>query len=206
MFATILRMESSERVWIYVFSLVAVINGLGIVRLLGGLSEYIRKQKAVDIQHYWVYTLFAVFQLLLHLLFWWSVIGLHKAGDLNFLSYLYLLIGPTLLFLGTSLLVPATQIESLNLRSEYYGIRKTYFSILIAFWLWTIFVWPVFGHSFAPTAPLIVAFLLISLTLRMTDRPRVHATLVIANYAIYLVFIVLYATHLGELGRRIAEQ
>ena len=199
-------MESIERVWIYVFSLVAVINGLGIIRLLGGLSEYIKKQKALDIQHYWVYTLFAGFQLLLHLLFWWSVIGLHKAADLNFLSYLYLLIGPTLLFLGTSLLVPAAQIESLNLRSEYYGIRKTYFSILIAFWLWTIFVWPVFGHSFAPTAPLIVAFLLISLTLRITDRPWVHATLVIANYAIYLVFIMLYATHLGELGRRIAEQ
>ena len=201
-----LCMESEERTWIFVISLVAVINGLGIVRLLGGLSEYLRKQNTLNIQHYWVYTSFVVFQLLLHLLFWWSIIGLHKAGNLNFLSYLYLLIGPTLLFLGTTLLVPAVKIESLNLRSEYYSYRKTYFSILTVFWLWAIFVWPVFGHSFAPTLPLLIAFLLIALILRITDHPRVHATLVIANYAIYLVFIMLYATHLGELGRRIAEQ
>ena len=201
-----LRMESEERTWIFVISLVAVINGLGIVRLLGGLSEYLRKQNTLNIQHYWVYTLFVVFQLLLHLLFWWSIIGLHKAGNLNFISYLYLLIGPTLLFLGTSLLIPDAKVESLNLRTEYYGVRKTYFSILMAFWLWAIFVWPVFGHSFAPTVPLLIAFSLIALALRITDQPRVHATLIIANYAIYLVFIALYATHLGELGRRIAEQ
>ena len=201
-----LPMESEERTWIFVISLVAVINGLGIVRLLSGLSEYLRNQKSLNIQHYWVYTLYVGFQLLMHLLLWWSIVGLHKAGNLNFLSYLYLLIGPTLLFLGTTLLVPAVKIESLNFRSEYYGYRKTYFSILTVFWLWAIFVWPVFGHSFAPTVPLLIAFFLIALTLRITDHPRVHATLVIANYAIYLVFIMLYATHLGELGRRIAEQ
>jgi len=199
-------MESEERIWIYVISLVAVINGLGIVRVLVGLSEFLRNQQKFIARQYWVYTLFVVFQLLMHFLFWWSIVGLHKAANLNFLSYLYLLIGPTLLFLGTSLLVPAAKVESLNFRSEYYGVRTTYFSILIAFWLWTIFVWPVFGHSFAPTVPLLVAFLLIALILRITDHPRVHATLVIANYAIYLVFIALYTTRLGELGRRIAEQ
>jgi hypothetical protein len=199
-------MESEERIWIYVISLVAVINGLGIVRVLVGLSEYLRDQQKFIARQYWVYTLFVVFQLLLHFLFWWSIVGLHKAANLNFLSYLYLLIGPTLLFLGTSLLVPAAKVESLNFRSEYYGVRKTYFSILIAFWLWAIFVWPVFGHTFAPTVPLLIAFFLIALILRITDHPGVHATLVIANYAIYLVFIALYATRLGELGRRIAEQ
>jgi len=199
-------METAARTWIFVISLVAVINGLGIVRVLGGMGEYLRNQKSLNIQHYWVYTLFVVFQLLLHVLFWWSIVGLHKAGNLNFLSYLYLLIGPTLLYLGTTLLVPSVKVESLDLRSEYYGVRKTYFSLLIAFWLWAIFVWPVFGHSFAPTVPLLIAFCLISLTLRITDQPKVHAALIIANYAIYLVFIMLYATHLGELGRTIADQ
>jgi hypothetical protein len=199
-------MESAERTWIYIFSLVAVINGLGVIRLLGVLSEFLRKQKTLNIQHYWVYSSFTVFQLLLHLLLWWSVVGLHKAGNLNFLSYVYLLIGPTLLYLGTTLLVPAEKVESLDLRSEYYGVRKTYFSLLTAFWLWVIFIWPVFGHAFAPPVPLHIAFLLIALTLRITDKHWVHETLIIANYAVFLVFIVLYATHLGELGRRIAEQ
>lgn len=199
-------MESIDRTWVFVISLVAVINGLGIVRLLGGLSEYLRQRQTLDVQHYWVYTSYVVFQLLLHLLFWWSIIGLHKVGNLNFLSYLYLLIGPTLLYLGTTLLIPQEKVELIDLRVEYYSVRKTYFSILTAFWLWVVFVWPVFGQSFAPTVPLVVAYLLIALTLRITDRARIHATLIIANYAIYIIFVILYATHLDELGRMIAEQ
>jgi len=198
-------MESVTTTWKFVISLVAVINGLGIVRLLMGLSDYIKYHKALNIQHYWVYTLIILFQLILHLLLWWTVIGLHQLGDLNYLSYLYLLIGPTLLFLGTSFVVPDCKVESLDLRSEYYSIRKTYFTSLAAFYLWAIFVWPVLGHSFAPTVPMIIIFFLIALTLRITDRPKIHATLVIANYAIYMAFIVLYATHLSELGRTIAE-
>ena len=192
--------------WKFVLALVAVINGLGVVRLLGSLGVYLRNRATLNIQHYWVYTLSVVFQVLLHFLFWWSIIGLHKAGNLNFLSYMYLFIGPTLLFLGTSILVPEIKGEAHNLRSEYYGFRKTFFSIMSAFWLWTIFVWPVFGHSFAPTVPLIIVFFLIALILRFTDKPKIHAALIIANYAIYTVFIVLFATHLGEFSHRMAEQ
>ena len=61
-------MESEERTWIFIISLVAVINGLGIVRLLGALSEYLSRKKTLIIQHYWIYTSFVIFQLLLHLL------------------------------------------------------------------------------------------------------------------------------------------
>ncbi len=198
-------MESVTGTWRFVISLVAVINGLGIVRLLTALAEYLKHHKTLNFKHYWVYTLLLVFQLLLHLLVWWSIIGLYQLGDINFLSYLYLLIGPTLLYLGTSFMVPDSETESLNLRAEYYNIRKTYFSLLTAFFLWSIFVWPAFGHSFAPTVPLLVVFLLIALTMRITDQPKIHATLIIANYAIYLVFIVLFSTHIGEFGRWITE-
>ena len=201
-------MEPIDRTWVFVISLVAVINGLGIVRLLTGLSDYLKNHttlKTLNIQHYWVYTLLIVFQLLIHLLLWWSLIGLYKVGNLNFLSYLYLLIGPSLLYLGTSILIPDTKIDSINLRSEYYSIRKTYYSILSAFYLWVVFIWPVFGHSFAPTAPLVCIFLLIALTLRVTDQPKIHAALIIANYAVYITFIIMFVIHLSELGQKIAE-
>jgi len=199
------RMESITDAWRFVISLVAVINGLGIVRLLASLTDYLKNNKTFNFKHYWVYTLLLVFQVLLHLLLWWSIIGLHQLGNINFLSYLYLLIGPTLLYLGTSFMVPDCDTESLNFRTEYYKIRKTCFSFLTAFFFWTIFVWPVFGHSFPITAPLLIIFFLIALTMRITDQPKIHATLIIANYAIYLIFIVLFSTHLGELGGWIAE-
>ncbi|MDX2503654.1 MAG: hypothetical protein QNL62_04145, partial [Gammaproteobacteria bacterium] len=191
-------MEIEEQsYWIYIISLVAVINGLGIVRLLTALSEYIKKRTNLNIQYYWVYTLSIVFQLLMHLLIWWLFVGLHKIGNLNFLSYLYMLIGPALLFLSTTLMIPDIKDESINLRSEYYSIRKVFFSLLATFYLWAIFIWPVLGYSFAPTVPLLIVFFLIALTLSITDRPKIHATLIIANYAVYIAFIVLFATHLS---------
>jgi hypothetical protein len=199
-------METIEpRYWIFIIALVAVINGLGIVRLLVGLSDYIKKRTNLNIKYYWIHTSYILFQLLVHLLFWWSVVGLHKMASLNFLNYLYLLIGPTLLFLSTTLLIPDIKDKPISLRSEYYSIRKPFFSLMTAFYLWAIFVWPVFGHSFAPTAPLLIVFLLIALTGSITDRHKIHAALVIANYAVYMTFIALFAIQLGEFGNQIAE-
>ena len=196
-------MENTNNIWPFVIALAAVVNGLGIVRLIGGLGEYLKNYSTLNIQHYWVYTLLTVFQLLAHLLLWWSILGLRAAGNINFLSYLYLLIGPTLLYLGTSLLIPDIKEKSIDLRAEYYKFRKAFFSIYIAFWLWGIFVWPVFGHSFAPTVPLIAVWLIISVILRITDNPKIHATLVTANCIVYVAFIVIYAMQLGEVGRTV---
>ena len=195
---------STERFWIFVLSMVAVINGLGIVRLLTALSDGLRKREEFSIQYYWVHTLYLIFQLLMHLLIWWAIVGLHKIGILNFLSYLYILVGPTLLFLATTLMIPDVKADSVDLCAEYYGMRKVYFSLMAGFFLWAIFVWPVFGHGFAPTVPLITAFLVVALISVVTDNPRIHAVMIVVNLAVYMAFIVLYATHLGELGHSIA--
>ena len=196
-------MEHTGDIWGYIIALTAVINGLGIVHLISGLGEYLKHHTTLKIRSYWVYTLLAVFQLLVHLLIWWSIIGLRFAGSINFLSYLYLLAGPTLLFLGTSLIVPDIKNKSIDLRTQYYILRKKFYSILTVFWLWGIFVWPVFGHPFAPTVPLITIWLLISLVLRFTDNPKAHAILVTANFVIYAAFIAMFAMQLGEVGRRV---
>ncbi len=202
-FYTILHMEETKNIWPFVIALAAVVNGLGIVHLLGGLSAYLKNYTILNVRHYWVYTLAAIFQLLAHLLLWWSILGLRSAGNINFLSYLYLLIGPTLLYLATSIMIPDIKDETLDLRAEYYRFRKVFFSILTAFWLWAIFVWPVFGHSFAPTVPLISAWLVIAIILRITDGPKVHAILVTSNCVIYAVFIAVFAMQLGEVGRTV---
>ncbi len=197
------HMEESKHIWPFVIALAAVVNGLGIVRLLGGLSEYLRNYSTLSIRYYWVYSLLTIFQLLAHLLLWWSILGLQNAGSINFLSYLYLLAGPTLLFLSSSIMIPEVKDENIDLRAEYYRFRKMFFSILTVFWLWAIFVWPVFGHSFAPTVSLICIWLVISIILRITDNPKVHATLVVSNCVVYAAFIILFAMQLGEVGRTV---
>lgn len=196
-------MEQSRDIWPFIIALIAVLNGLGIVRLLGGVGEYLKNYSTLNLQHYWVYTLLAIFQLLSHLLLWWSILSIPVDANINFLSYLYLLLGPTLLYLSTILIIPDIKDKSIDLRSEYYNFRKTFFSILTGFWLWVIFVWPVFGYPFAPTVPLIIVWLLISLILRLTDNPKVNATLVTANCVVYAIFIVIFAMRQGEVARTI---
>ena len=198
-------MESVKDIWAFVIALAAVINGLGVVRLISGLGEYLKKRSTLNIQHYWVYSLLVGFQLLAHLLLWWSIIGLKAAGNINFLSYLYLLIGPTLLYLATCLVIPDPKDTVINLRAEYYSFRKVFFSTLTIFFLWSIFIWPVFGQSFAPTVPLIILWLLTSTVLSVTDNHKTHAVLVPANFVIFVVFVAIFAMQLGEVGRDIVK-
>lgn len=199
-------MEVKIDVWPFILALAAVVNGLGIVRLLTVIAEYLRKYASLNIQHYSVYTMVVLFQLFVHLLFWWSAIGLRAAGDINFLIYLYLLTGPTMLYLGTSLILPELGKESNDMRSMYYGFHKAYFTILAVFMLWAIFLWPVFGHSFPPTLPLLIASLIIALILRMTANPKVHAALMIANLSIYAFVIAVFAMNMGGVARIMIQE
>ena len=199
-------MQLTENIWSFVITLAAVINGLGIVLLISGIGDYLKNHSRVNIQHYWVYTLLAVFQLLAHLLLWWSILGVVTTVDyVNFLVYLYLLIGPALLYLGTSLIIPDLKDKSIDLRTEYFHFRKTFYSIMTAFWLWVISIWPAFGYQFPPTTPLLTAWLLISLILRLTDNRKAHAVLVTANLVIYATYIVIFAMQIGEVSRRVVE-
>ena len=82
-------MDVSITAFTYIISLSAVINGLGIVHLLSGFSEFLRSKDRVEINHYWVFSLWAALQFLLHVLLWWSMWGVRGVGDINFLAYLY---------------------------------------------------------------------------------------------------------------------
>ena len=143
----------------------------------------------------------AIFQLLTHALVWWSILGLKSAGSINFLSYLYLILGPTLLFLATSMLVPDVDNDRLNIRADYYRVRRTYYSVLAAFWTWAIFIWPVFGYPFPPTVPFISLWLGLTLLLLFTDNPRIHAFGVACFFLVFVAFVALLAMQLGQVGR-----
>ena len=195
------RMEMSKQVWTFVVALAAVVNGMGIVRLIGGAAEYLKNRQRLDVTHYWPYSLMVLFQLMAHALLWWSVLGLKAASGLNFLSYLYLILGPTLLFIATSLLIPSSSDSRIDLRAEYFMHRSSYYSTLSLFWLWAIFLWPVFGYSFAPTVPLILVWLGISIASRVTASPMAHSILVVGNCMVFVYFVVRFAMELGTVGK-----
>ena len=72
-------MEFTPNMFMFIVALVSVINGLGIVRIIGGLGEYLNLRNSMDISFYGVHSVLLVFQLLTHVLLWWSLIGLRDA-------------------------------------------------------------------------------------------------------------------------------
>ena len=190
-------MDFDYRAFIFIISLAAVINGLGIVRLLGAFAEYLRKQQQVEISKYWVFELCALFQFLLHILLWWTLWIVRDIEHFNLLQYLYLLSGPIILYLATSLLVPDVDDGGIDLRMHYYRMRQLFFTVMSLFWLWAIFSWPVIKGMVAPTLPILGTYLGISLVLRFTDKPGVHAVLVVAGWLVLIVFVALFGMQLG---------
>ena len=185
------------RAFAYIITLAAVVNGLGIVRWLTAFSEYVRRKASLEIQHHWEFNLLAGYQFMLHILMWWTLWGVRDATGFNFLTYVYLLTGPVLLFLGTSLLTPSIDSETVDVRSHFLVVRPTYSTVLALGWLWAILAGPILRGSFSPTAPLLTLFLAAALVLRTTENPRVHGIVVVVNWLLVAIFVALYAMQLG---------
>ena len=182
----------------FIVALAAVVNGMGIVRILTGVAEYVRRQAKVDVITHWVFILWVAFQFLLHLLLWWSMWGLQAAENFAFLHLLFVLLAPILLYLGSSLLIPDVDEEPLDLRKHYYAIRKSYFNVAALLWLWAILQVPVFTGALSPTMPIWVGMLAMAVILRVTAAPKVHAALSIASWALISIYTAGFALQLGQ--------
>jgi hypothetical protein len=190
-------MPTDYQSFAFVITLAAVVNGLGIVRWLSGFAEYLRRRQSVQVTHCWVFTLSAGYQFLLHILFWWTLYSLRGAATINFLSFLYLLTGPILLFIGTAILLPDFDDESSDLRKHFLSSRTTYSTVLVLLWLWAIFSSPILRGFFSPTLPLLTAFLASALVLRISANPRIHSVVAVVNLVLLVSFIALYFMQLG---------
>ena len=105
--------------FVFIIALAGVVNGLGIVRWLTGFTEFLKSRNSNQVPLYWVFVLAACFQFLLHILFWWSLWSMRGSATISFLSYLYLLSGPVLLFVGTALLMPNVETDEIDLKTHY---------------------------------------------------------------------------------------
>jgi len=181
----------------FIFTLAAVVNGLGIVRWLTALAEYLRRKDTLQVANYRVFLLFAVFQFILHVLLWLSLWGIRAVETFDFIDYLYLLTGPVLLFLSSSLLIPDATDGQVNLQSHFTNVRGPYATVLALAWAWTLFLWPVFKGVIPPSMPAHAAFLFLAIALRFTPGNKGQALIGIANWVVLVVFVSLFAMELG---------
>lgn len=181
----------------FIISLAAVVNGLGIVRWVTGFAEYLRQRNTLNVRHFWVMGLFGGIQFLLHILMWWSLWGVRGTTEINFLMYLYLLAGPMLLYLGTSVLAPGFDDDCIDMRAHYTAIRTTYSSVIALLWIWAILLGLVLRGEFAPTTPIYVLFLAAALAQRIFASPKIQGIIAVVNWVLLIVFVGSYALQLG---------
>jgi hypothetical protein len=96
--------------------LVSIVLALGVAQLLSGASEFVRSSRVYLGHSFWVLALFLV-----HVQLWWAMWDLHDRASWTFLTFLYLLLGPTLLFFATNLLLPRTATESMDWESHFFA-------------------------------------------------------------------------------------
>lgn len=185
------------RAFAYIVTLAAVVNGLGIVRWLSAFAEYLKRKQSLNIQHYWIFNLQASYQFLLHIIMWWMLWGLRDSTSFNFLTYLFLLTGPVLLFLGSSMLTPNIEADGADVRDHFSAVRPLYSTVLVLFWLWALAISPILRGVLPPTAPLLALFLTASVILRATANPKIHGVVVVMNWLLAGTFIALFAMQLG---------
>jgi hypothetical protein len=190
-------MDLDFRAFAFIIALAAIVNGLGMTRLLLGFAEYLRRRGQFQITHSGLFGAWAGLQFILHILLWWQMWTVQQADAFTFLTYLYLLLGPILLFLGTSLLLPDLPEGSLDLGKHYDQGRKPFFTVNLLFWLWALFLGLVLEGAFRPAAPLLATFAVVSAGLRFTSSVKVHAVLTAVSWLLIMVFIAAYSIQFG---------
>jgi hypothetical protein len=184
-------------VFAFVAMMVGVVNGMAVASILTALAGFAQRRSAVRV--YWVYGSWVFFQLLSHIMLWWSIWNVQHTTELNFLSYLYLISGPVVLFLATSILLAATsEGDALDTREHFFSCRRSFFTLWVVFLIWSVFNEPLFLGGFHESVWLQAIAIAVMLMARFSDKPKVQATAVVATYAVQLTITCLYAMRLGQ--------
>lgn len=109
---------------------VSLIYGLGVANVLGHIASLIKRSRRSD--WYWIHTLWTLCLLLMMASFWWLLQNWAPVSRISFLSYLSLLLIPSLLYVASDLLFPDRDSEeAIDLRTHFFRIRKPLFLIVL---------------------------------------------------------------------------
>src|SRR5438552_19102458 len=115
----------------YVAVLVSIVVGLGVTRVLNQIKEGI--QAGSRQQTYWIHTVWLINACSMLMLNWWVFYRWHSAPEWTFFLFVWVTLGPTLLYLASSVIAPRELAETgaASWRDYFYSNRRR-FCFLIA--------------------------------------------------------------------------
>ena len=169
----------------------AVLMGIGVVRLITAFGELIKRR--TQIRPYWLHGAWLLLLLLLFFHVWWSFWDFRRATDWNYLTYLFLLVGPVALFTATTILIPDLGSEAaFDSRSYYFRVHRGFFVAMSVAVVWGMSIYPVmFGHV-DPILEWLLLFLAVMVTLAVTANATVHTVLTVVAWILFAMMVGSY--------------
>jgi hypothetical protein len=166
-----------------------MVLSIGIGNILMGLSTLLGQRPLGEID--WLPTSWVLLLLLQHLNMFWHTLTILEAEEWGFGGFLYIVTGPILLFLATSLLLadPVYAGPS-DARAHYFGVARRFFSIMAVLMLWMIGVDFALGSGFTAAGLWNASLVAVFLVLANSTALRLHVTLTGATWALSLSLLI----------------
>ena len=133
--------EKQVEIFNYLSVIISIILGLGLGHLLTGCARLIATRQTLTIS--WLYVSWIVLLFPVYVTYWWAFWDYRKHVHWSFVSFFFLLIGPTGLYLITALLLPDLSNKiCFNATAHYLNIRYWFFVLWIVLQIWGIMLSP----------------------------------------------------------------
>jgi hypothetical protein len=118
-----------------------------------------------------------VLLLLVYLKLFWHTVDLLNVEQWRFTEFLYVILGPMLLFFATSVLLPGAEVPaSVSARDHYLSVSRRFFGLLALLQVWIIGVDQLLGSGFTPASAVTAVGAVLLVVLASTRRIGTHAT------------------------------
>ena len=167
-----------------------MVLSIGIGNILMGLSSLLSQRSPREID--WLPTSWVLLLLLQHLNMFWHTLTILEAEEWGFGGFLYVVTGPILLFLATSLLLadPVYAGPS-DAREHYFRVARRFFSIMAVLMLWMVGADFVLGKGFTAAGGWNAAAMPLLLALATSQRRSLHAVATGVAWALSLSLLAL---------------
>lgn len=183
----------------YLSVVTSIILGLGLGHLLTGCARLIYSRESLTTS--WLYMGWVVLLLPVYVTYWWAFWDYQKKVRWTFMGFFFLLIGPTGLYLITTLLLPDTNSKSTFDATEHYlSIRQWFFALWVVLQVWGIMLSPwlkdgIKRASFLNSYKYAQYILLVALVsgflmVPLSSRSLILDTVILSIFWIVLIYLI----------------
>ncbi len=171
-----------------------ILLSLGIGNILMGLAALL--QHRIELKTNWLPTSWHVLVLLEIFDLFWHTLSILNVETWDFAGFVYITTGPILLFLATSLMLPALAgDESGDSLTQYFNVARGFFAILAVYMLWLIGVdFVITEDGFSATHGWVALEAVLLVVLAVSRQHRVHSVITAVFWILLLSLMAVRAT------------